>query len=120
DAAGQRLFVAALGNNTLEVVDLRAGKVARELPGLKEPQGVAFAPDLNRLFVGNGEGARCDVFDAASLNFIQNVKALDDADNVRYDAAAKRIYVGYGGGALAILDGATGNRAGEVRLGGHP
>src|SRR5947207_15793225 len=49
DAHGQRLFVAALDNNTVEVIDLRAGRVANHLTGLREPQGIAFAPETNRL-----------------------------------------------------------------------
>jgi DNA-binding beta-propeller fold protein YncE len=120
DAQGQRLFVAALGNNTLEVVDLKAGRAASHLAGLSEPQGVAFAPETNRLFVANGEGARCDRFDGTSLRLLGSARGMDDADNVRYDASARRIYVGYGRGAIAALDAGTGARLGEVRVTGHP
>jgi len=59
DAEGGRLFVAALGNNTVEVVDLKAGKVVHSISGLAEPQGIFFVPDLNRLFVANAAMARC-------------------------------------------------------------
>src|SRR5437868_9482589 len=106
DARGQRLFVAALGNNSVEVVDLRAGRVAHHLAGFNEPQGIAFAPETNRLFVANGEGARCDVLDAASTKRLDSIRGMDDADNVRYDPAARRVYVGYGRGAIAALDAA--------------
>lgn len=120
DLRAQRLFVAALGNNTLEVLDLRAGKAGRRVERLHEPQGVAFAPDLDRIFVGNGAAATCDILDGSTLAHVGSVKGLDDADNVRYDAAAKRIYVGYGGGALAVLDAAAGRRIGDIRLAAHP
>ena len=40
DPLHQRLFVAELGNNTVGVVDLKAGKVVRRIGGLREPQDV--------------------------------------------------------------------------------
>src|SRR5258707_1310534 len=55
DIAGQRLFVAALGNNTVEVLDLKAGKTIQSLPGFAEPQGIAFVPEFDRVFVANGQ-----------------------------------------------------------------
>src|SRR5260370_25104474 len=55
DIAGQRLFVAAIGNNTVEVLDLKAGKTLRSLPGFAEPQGIVYAPEFDKLFVANGQ-----------------------------------------------------------------
>ena len=63
DAAGQRLFVAALGNNTLEILDLKAGIHLHTITGLHEPQGVAFIPESNTIFVTNGKTGMCDMFD---------------------------------------------------------
>lgn len=120
DLKGQRLFVAALGNNTVEVIDLREGKRVRTITGLHEPQGVGFLPDLNKLFVANGKSGACDIFDGASLKLVKSVKFSDDADNVRYDAGARRVYVGYGGGALGVLDAATADHLGDIKLDGHP
>jgi DNA-binding beta-propeller fold protein YncE len=120
DVKGRRLFVAALGNNTVEVIDLDGGKRVRSITGLKEPQGVGFIPDSNRLFVANAKGGACDIFDGASFKVIKTVKFSDDADNVRYDAAARRVYVGYGDGALGVLDAASGERVGDIKLDGHP
>src|SRR5689334_21925864 len=70
DAVHKRLFVAALGNNTLEAVDLKAGKRIHTLPGLHEPQGVRYVPSSNRLFVANGQSGDCTVFDAASYRML--------------------------------------------------
>src|SRR5262245_9432726 len=67
DEQGQRLFVAALGNHTLEVVDLGQGKVVRSLGGLGKPQGVAFSASLNRLFVADGDHGVVQTFDATTL-----------------------------------------------------
>src|SRR5215813_4427397 len=54
DIKRQRLFVAELGNNTLGVIDLAAGKVIRRIEGLSEPQGVAYVPFTDSVYVANG------------------------------------------------------------------
>ena len=120
DLKGERLFVAALGNNTAEVIDLRAGKRIRSLTGFHEPQGVAFVGDYNKLFVANAKGGACDILDGSSLKPIKSVKFSDDADNIRYDAKAHAVYVGYGSGALGIIDAANGEQRGAIKLAAHP
>ena len=115
-----RLYVAALGNNTVEVVDTRAGKVVHTLRGLREPQGIAVSPDDNRFYVANAGDGTCRVFDLSTYQQVRSVGLGEDADNVRYDAAARRMYVGYGSGGLAAVDLATGNRVADVKLPAHP
>jgi DNA-binding beta-propeller fold protein YncE len=120
DVAGQRLFVAALGNNTVEVLDLKAGKTIESLSGFAEPQGIAFVPELNRVFIANGRDGTCRIIDGQTLKTIASIQCGDDADNVRYDSKASRIYVGYGGGSLAALDAKTGAKLADIKLAGHP
>jgi DNA-binding beta-propeller fold protein YncE len=120
DLQNKRLFVAALGNNTLEVVDLQAGTHARSVKGLHEPQGIALPPDGKIVAVANGAGGDLQLFDRNGFTTITSTALGDDPDNVRYDARAKRLYVGYGSGAMAALDAQTGKRLGEVKLAGHP
>ena len=119
DVAGQRLFVAALGNGTVEVIDLKQGKRVRSLAGFKEPQGLAYLPDADELAVASGGDGVVTLLDGKSLAPTKTVAFGDDADNLRYDAARKRLYVGYGAGALGILD-PTGARRGDIALGAHP
>jgi DNA-binding beta-propeller fold protein YncE len=120
DAKGQRLFVAALGNNTVEVVDLAAGKVAERIKNLQAPQGIALAPDFNRLAVANDTDGSVRLVDAATFNPVHVIDLKDDADNVRYDAAAKRFWVGYGNGGLAAIDPDSGKVLADVKLDAHP
>src|SRR6266853_2355567 len=89
DIAGQRLFVAALGNNTVEILDLKAGKTLQSLPGFAEPQGIAYVPELDRVFVANGQDGTCRILDGHSFKTISSVQCGEDADNVRYDETAK-------------------------------
>lgn len=119
DATGQRLFLAALGNNTVEVVDLREGVRTRQLHGTKEPQGVVLIKESNRLVVASGEDGKCRFYDA-SPSVIGTVDGLDDADNVRYEREHKHIYVGYGKGALAVIDADGMKKIADIPLAGHP
>jgi hypothetical protein len=120
DAKGYRLFVSALGNHTVEVVDLTVNRRVKTIGGLKEPQGVMYVPEAHQIFVGDGDDGTCRIFDSRSYRLKETIHFSSDADNIRYDAAAKRIYVGYGEGALGVLDAATGKRLGDVPLRGHP
>src|SRR5215218_4311977 len=123
DPEGSRLFVAALGNNTLEVVDLKAGKPTDEIKGLKEPQGVVYIPEDNKLLVTNGDGDTLDIYDAQSLKLLSQVVLGDDPDNVRFDAATGYAYVGYGTGnesALGVVDVEKGTKVADITLSGHP
>lgn len=120
DPAGDRLFVAALGNNTVEVVDLKAGKVVRSLGGFSEPQGIYFVAEFNRVYVANGGDGSLRVLDGTNFTEIASVKFADDADNVRYDATAKQLYVGYGSGALGVVDAAKHSLTGTIPLSAHP
>lgn len=118
DVDGQRLFVAALGNNSLEVADLTGMKV-KSVAGLDEPQGVRYLPALRRIVVANGGDGAVKFFDSGTFGVTSTAKLSGDADNVRFDAKAGRVYVGYGNGALAILD-TDGKLIGDIRLAGHP
>lgn len=119
DVAGQRLFVSALGNNTVEVVDLKAGKRTNTISGLAEPQGALYVPDKNRLFIASDKDGTVKMFDGTSLQLLKTIEYGDDADNLRYDAARQRIYVGFGGGALGEIDG-EGQKVAETKLDAHP
>ena len=120
DLKGERLFMSALGNNTVEVLDLRANQRIHTISGLHEPQGVLFVPEFNKIFGANARGGTVVIFDGATFKPEGEVRYSDDADNVRYDTQARRVYVGYGEGALGAIDAATGQRLADVRLEAHP
>jgi YVTN family beta-propeller protein len=120
DVSGRKLYVAALGNNTVEVLDTAQNRHEKSLSGFGEPQGIAYVGDLGALFIGNGSAARVDIVDTKSFMPVLQIDNLDDADNVRYDGMRKKVIVGYGKGALRTLDAETGNSEGDVRLAGHP
>lgn len=120
DVAGERLFVCALGNNTVEVLDLRQRGRIHSITGLGSPQGIVYIPELNRLFVTNDKGGICKIYQAQSFQQIAELNLKDDADNVRYDSATKRLYVGFGSGGIAIVNAADGKQIGSIKLTAHP
>jgi DNA-binding beta-propeller fold protein YncE len=119
DPVGQRLFVAALGNSTVEVVDVNARTHLRSLSGFREPQGITVVADAKLIAVANGQGEGVQ-FVGDDYRMAQSVRLGDDSDNVRYDAGAKRIYVGFGGGALAAIRPLDAKVLAEAKLAGHP
>jgi YVTN family beta-propeller protein len=120
DPSGQRLFVCALGNNSLEVIDLQTGKVAHTITGLGAPQGVGYVSEANRLFVANDKGGICKIYDGESFQPVGELNFQDDADNVRYDETRKKIYVGFGSGGIAVLNAPDGKQVGSIKLTAHP
>jgi DNA-binding beta-propeller fold protein YncE len=120
DPAGERLFVCALGNNSVEVLDLRKGERVHSIVGLGAPQGVGYVPELNRLFVANDKGGVCKIYDGKSFQVIGELQFEDDADNVRYDETSKKIYVGFGSGGIAVVNALNGKQVGSIKLSAHP
>ncbi|MDE1728993.1 MAG: YncE family protein [Thaumarchaeota archaeon] len=120
DINGQRLFVAELGNNSLDVLDLKAGKRISSISGLDEPQGVVFVPEAKKIFVANGGDGTVQVFDSDSYTLVKTITLSSDADNVRYDPVQKLVYVGYGNGGLAIIDPVKDELVDTIKLDGHP
>jgi DNA-binding beta-propeller fold protein YncE len=120
DANTQRLFVAALGNNTVEVLDVANARHVASVPRFREPQGIAVIPDAGLVAVANGQGEGVQMVSASDYRFALMVPLGADADNVRYDRAAKRFYVGYGAGAIAAIGTSDAKVVGSAKLAGHP
>src|ERR1700686_1323199 len=97
DTKGQRLFVAGLENGSLEVVDLRAAKSLRSIPGFKKPQGIAFVRALNKVFVASGDDGKLRVFRADTLALLDPISLDIGPNRILYDSRRSVLYVGYGG-----------------------
>jgi DNA-binding beta-propeller fold protein YncE len=119
DLKGQRIFVSALGNHTVEVLDVQSAKHLGTIADLAEPQGVYYDATTNRLFVACAQDGATKLFDAGTLQPLETAKFSGDADNIRYDVRGHRIIVGYGDGALGFLD-SNGKKTGEFALDAHP
>lgn len=120
DLARRRLFVAELGNNTVGIVDLDAHKVVHVIDGLTEPQGVAYVASNDTLYVANAGDGSVRRFGGKDYSEAGRLDLGNDADNIRVDAAGAEVFVGYGSGALARLDAASGAKVSDIRLKAHP
>jgi DNA-binding beta-propeller fold protein YncE len=114
------LYVAALGNNTVEVVDLDKGLVIKSIDGVEEPQGIAYIPEQNEIAVASGGNGDCVFFNATTFERLATVHLAGDADNIRYDAADRKMYIGYGNGGMAMIDPVAHKQTGNVKLSAHP
>lgn len=120
DVDRNRLIVAELGNGTVDVIDLAAGKLAHRLDGLKAPQGVAYAKASDLIAVASADDGTVRLFHAADFSPAGVIALGEDADNVRVDSRSGRIVVGYGGGGLAVIDPATAAAIATIPLAAHP
>jgi hypothetical protein len=118
DNSHDRLFIANLSNNSLDIVDLKAGKLVKQIGSQKKIQGVAYAADLDRIFVGNGDDGVCNVFDGKEYKLVGSVP-VPDADNVRYHSDTQTIYV-TGEEGLTAIDAKTLKVRATVKLPGPP
>ena len=120
DAKRERLFVAELGNDTVAVVSLPDRKVIHVIDNLKEPQGVGYLASNDTLYVANGGNGIVRMYAGADYSLREQLDLKDDADNIRVDTNSNQVFVGYGSGAIAVIEPATGQQVGNVALKGHP
>src|ERR1700738_4307469 len=123
DVKRKRIFISALGNNTVEVIDTFRGKVIQSIPGLSQPQGPLYVPGFDKLYVANAADGKVRVFDGASYALRKTIDFGKDPDNLRYDSTSKKVFVGFGedDGGIATIDPATDERVGPVlKTEGHP
>jgi hypothetical protein len=120
DPAHKRLFVAELGAGSVEAIDLASGRSLGRVGGLKEPQGVAYLPALNELAVASGGDGTVRFYQADDLSLVGSLAVGGDADNLRVDAKSGELIVGYGDGALGVIDPARRALLRKAPLPGHP
>jgi DNA-binding beta-propeller fold protein YncE len=127
DVQGKRLFVAGLENGSVEVVDLQAGKWLKSIPGFKKPQGIAYVPSINKVFVASGDDGMVRVFRGDTLDLLDAIKLDLGPNRVAYDPHTQLLYVGYGGkdagkdyGEVGIIDTKTDSHVGDVKIEAHP
>ena len=123
DAKRKRVIFSGLGNNSVQVVDVFAGRMIHQIDGLAEPQGTLYLAEWDKLFVANSANGHVSVYDGAKFTLLDTIDFGEgsDPDNLRYDEAAKKIYLGYGDGAIAVIDPVTDKRLPtEYKFEGHP
>lgn len=118
DANSARLFQANKVNNTVDVADIKAGKLIKQITGQAGVQGLAYAADLERLYTGLGTGGYCNIFVGKTYKLLKTIKFADDADNVRYDARTHLVYVAHAEKSLGVIDGQSLELKADISLPG--
>jgi DNA-binding beta-propeller fold protein YncE len=120
DLRRQRLFVAELENDSVGVIDFGTREIAHVITDVKRPQGLAYVPSTDTLFVANGGDGFLRMYEGAQYRALEPIHVGDDADNLRFDPESNHIYVAYGEGALAIVDAASRRKIRDLALTAHP
>ncbi len=120
DPIRNRLFVAELENNSVGIIDLAIGKVVHRIAELTEPQGIAYEPTTDLLYVANGGDGSVRMFRSVDFREIGRIELGEDADNIRLDHDAGRVLVGYGSGAIAAIDAAQRRKIADFPVPAHP
>jgi DNA-binding beta-propeller fold protein YncE len=117
DSKNSRLFVANQSNDTLDVVDLKGQKAVKKVAGQKKIHGIAYVSELDRIFVGNGEGV-CNVLDGRDYSLLKS-HPIADADNVHYDSRTNHVFVA-GEKDLTVIDAKSLDLVTTIKLPGSP
>jgi hypothetical protein len=120
DVVRRRLLVAELGNDSVAIVDLTAGKLLHRIAGVKEPQGVGYVAAADAIYVADAGDGIVHRYRGSDFAPLGTLALGNDADNVRVDERNGQVFVGYGSGGLAVLDAASGAKIGDIGLSGHP
>jgi hypothetical protein len=126
DETGNRLFIAATGNKSVEVIDLATDKAVESLTGLGKPHGLAWVAGKGRLFVADGDKASLEVFEGAPLKLVKSIRLSEDADDMTYDSKTGMLYVGHGGSdsgnpaSVAVVDVDRLMVAKQLTIAAHP
>ena len=126
DPKANRLFIAATGNHSVEVLDLNSGKITEGLTGIGKPHGLAWIPTTGLLYASDGTEGDLKIFAGSPLSLGKSVKLSDDADDMVYDAKSKLLYVGHGGtdtanpAAIAVIDTTSQTLLTDLPVATHP
>src|SRR3984893_18750453 len=120
DLHRQRLFVAELKNDSVGVIDFERREIVHMISDVKRPQGLAYVPAADTLFVANGGDGSLRMFEGAQYRALEPIHVGDDADNLRFNPESNLIYVAYGEGALGIVDVASRRKIRDLALTAHP
>lgn len=99
----RRLYVAALGNGSVEAIDLASGRVIGRIAGLNEPQGVAWLSAVGEVAVAGGDGS-LGFYKGEDLSPVATIALGGEADNLRVNPRSGLLVVGYGSGVIATVD----------------
>jgi DNA-binding beta-propeller fold protein YncE len=125
DVKGRRLFVTPLDRKTVEVYDLKAGKLIHSIPGIEKAHAVLYRGDLDEIFVTDGPAGSLKIFKGDKYELVKAVEPLAAPDGILYDPATHYLYIITGGenakldySLISIVDTDKAENLGNIRIEG--
>ena len=125
DVKGHRLFVTPLDHKTVEVYDLKTGKLIHSIPGIEKAHAVLYRGDLDEIFVTDGPAGSLKIFKGNKYKLVKTVDQLAQPDGILYDPSVHLLYIITGGenakldySLSAIVDTDKGTHVGDIRVEG--
>lgn len=120
DPGAKRLYIAHLGDGTVQAVDLDTGTVAGTVPGVSSVHGVTVAPERHLLLAAASGTNDVAIIDTGSLAVTGRVPAGNTPDGIAYDPVHGKAYVSNEHDhAETVIDLATGRAKGSIEIGGE-
>ncbi|MBW4028807.1 MAG: hypothetical protein HIU93_15675 [Acidobacteria bacterium] len=123
DLAGNRLFTTPQAEHSVEVLNLKSGKLLHRIGGLQNPHSVFYRADINRLYITDGGTEKLRVYDSNTYAPLKTLDGLPDADSIGYDPSTKNLYVTNGGesvkseySSLSVIDTGSLARLGDIKI----
>jgi hypothetical protein len=121
DKQHKRIMFSCPDDNTVQIVDAFDGSPISQIRGLSNPRGTFYLADGDKLYVADAGAGRVSVYDGTKFTLITAIDFGKNPDSLRFDPAASRLYVGYGAGAIGVIDVTTNKRLDiDYKLEGHP
>jgi DNA-binding beta-propeller fold protein YncE len=99
------LFSAHLGPGLLYVIDLKANTVVKAIPHLPGVEGVAYVPELRKVFTSNWHENKIGVIDLRRMEIIKKLPTVEKPDGIAYAPPFHKAYVSdERGRAVAVVD----------------
>lgn len=123
DLAGQRLFLAAEENGKVEVLGAKSNKLIHTIDNLKAPHSIVYRPDLNKLFIVDGDASDIEIYNATTYQRIGQIPLRIDCDSMAYDPKTHDMYVADGGRAahtpysfISVVDTDIAKKVGDIKI----
>jgi hypothetical protein len=125
DVKGHRLFATPEDYHAVLVLSTETGKLIHKIEGIEKPHAILYRPDLNLLYITDGEDGSVKVFDATSYKLEHRIPLLKDADSIGYDPQTHDMYVDNGGGdvgqrysMLSVIDSNKFAKIADIKIDG--
>jgi DNA-binding beta-propeller fold protein YncE len=121
DPRSGRLYAPHGSNDALDIIDIKAGRLAGSVPHLAGIKGIAVTSDPDLVFTSNGGDGTVAVVDATRLEVVKTIHVGGKPDAIEYDPIHDAVVVSLGPTKdVVFIDRTTYKELGRVTLPGQP